>query len=160
MEFCWVGLAIFGVRLGQACAQLTNAWVKFSRVAQHRFLTGPSVCRRPNCPLTHQAKQRMGRIVRGSDCHSQRLDLLLRGRIEQFGCGVGLSQYENICGANRYSVGWCGSECHSVQLGGGAIVKAPKYQPMSLGAKKKRAPRKRETLWKKKEYRGKIQEKC
>jgi hypothetical protein len=40
-------------------------------------------------------------------------------------CGVGLSHYENICGANRYSVGWCGSECHSVQLGGGAIVKAP-----------------------------------
>ncbi len=39
-------------------------------------------------------------------------------------CGVGLSQYENVCGANRYSVGWCGSECHSVQLGGGAIVKA------------------------------------
>ncbi len=40
-------------------------------------------------------------------------------------CGVGLSQYENIRGANRYSAGWCGSECHSVQLGGGAIVKAP-----------------------------------
>jgi hypothetical protein len=40
-------------------------------------------------------------------------------------CGVGFSQYENVCGANRYSVGWCGSECHSVQLGGGAIVKAP-----------------------------------
>jgi hypothetical protein len=45
------------------------------------------VCRRPNCPLTHRAKQRMGRIVRGSDCHSQRLDPLLRGRIERFGCG-------------------------------------------------------------------------
>ncbi len=41
-------------------------------------------------------------------------------------CGVGLSKYENVCGANRYSVGWCGSECHSVQLGVGAIVKAPK----------------------------------
>ncbi len=41
-------------------------------------------------------------------------------------CGVGLSQYENVCGANRYSVGWCRSECHSVQLGGGAIVKAPR----------------------------------
>jgi hypothetical protein len=36
-----------------------------------------------------------------------------------------LSQYENVRGANRYSAGWCGSECHSVQLGGGAIVKAP-----------------------------------
>ncbi len=40
-------------------------------------------------------------------------------------CGVGLSQYENVSGANRHSAGWCGSECHSVQLGGGAIVKAP-----------------------------------
>ncbi len=40
-------------------------------------------------------------------------------------CGVGLSQYENVCGANRYSVGWFGLECHSVQLGGGVIVKAP-----------------------------------
>jgi hypothetical protein len=36
-----------------------------------------------------------------------------------------LSQYENVRGVNRYSAGWCGSECHSVQLGGGAIVKAP-----------------------------------
>jgi hypothetical protein len=127
-----VGLAIFGVRLGQACHQLTHAWVKFSRVAQRHFLTAPSMCHRPNCPLTRWAKQRMGRIVRGSDCHSQRLDPLLRGLTERLGvvglsdpCGVGLSQYENVCGANRYSVGWCGSECHSVQLGGGAIVKAP-----------------------------------
>jgi hypothetical protein len=130
-----VGLAIFGVRLGQACAQLTHARVKFSRVAQRRFLTAPSVCRRPNCPLTRQAKQRMGRIVRGSDCHSQRKDPLLRGRTERLvglsdPCGVGLSQYENICGANRYSVGWCWSECHSVQLGGGAIVKAPWIQTL------------------------------
>ncbi len=82
-----MGLAIFGVRLGQACAQLTHAWVKFSRVAQHHFLTAPSVCRRPNCTLTRRAKQRMGRIVRGSDCHSQHLDPLLRGRTERFGCG-------------------------------------------------------------------------
>jgi hypothetical protein len=82
-----VGLAIFGVRLGQACAQLTHAWVKFSQVAQRRFLTVPSVCHHPNCPLTRQAKQRMGRIVRGSDCHSQCLDPHVRGRTEQFGCG-------------------------------------------------------------------------
>jgi hypothetical protein len=87
VEFCWVCLAIFGVRLGQACAQLTHAWVKSSGVAQLRFLTAPSVCRRPNCPLTCRAKQKMGRIVRGSDCHSQHLDPLLRGRIERFGCG-------------------------------------------------------------------------
>jgi hypothetical protein len=40
-------------------------------------------------------------------------------------CGVGLSQNVSVCGANHYSVGWCGSECHSVQRGGGAIVKAP-----------------------------------
>ncbi len=46
-----MGLAIFGVRLGQACAWLTHAWVKFSRMAQWRFLTVPSVCRGPNCPL-------------------------------------------------------------------------------------------------------------
>ncbi len=38
----------------------------------------------------------------------------------------GEAENENVCGANRYSVGWCGSECHSVQLGGGTIVKAPK----------------------------------
>jgi hypothetical protein len=159
-----VGLAIFGVRLGQACAQLTHAWVKFFRVAQRRFLTAPSVCHHPNCPLTLRVKQRMGwvvrgsdctwaglyvgrivcgsdctwvglyvgRIVRGSDCHSQSFDPLLRGRIEWLGvvglsdpCGVGLSQYENVCWANRYSVRWCGSVCHSVQLGGGAVVKAP-----------------------------------
>jgi hypothetical protein len=82
-----VGLAIFGVRLGQACAQLTHAWVKLSRVAQRRFLTAPSVCRCPNCPVTRRAKQRMGRIVRGLDCHSQRLDPLLRGQTELFGCG-------------------------------------------------------------------------
>ncbi len=82
-----MGLSIFGVRLGQACAQLTHAWVKFSRVAQRRFLTAPSVCRRLNCPLTCQAKQRMGRIVRGSDRHSQRLEPLLRGRTEWFGWG-------------------------------------------------------------------------
>jgi hypothetical protein len=87
VKFCWVGLAIFGVRLGQACAQLTHAWVKFSRVVQRRFLTAPSVCRCPNCPLTRQAKQKMGQIVRGSDCHSQHLDPLLRGQIEWFGCG-------------------------------------------------------------------------
>jgi hypothetical protein len=29
----------------------------------------------------------MGRIVRGPDCHSQRLDPLLRGRTERFGGG-------------------------------------------------------------------------
>jgi hypothetical protein len=34
-----VGLAILGVRLGQACTWLTHVWVKFSRVAQRRFLT-------------------------------------------------------------------------------------------------------------------------
>jgi hypothetical protein len=82
-----LGGVLLGVRLGQACAQLTHAWVKFSRVAQRRFLTAPSVCRRPNCPLTRRAKQRMGRIVHGSDCHSQRLDPLLRGQTERFGCG-------------------------------------------------------------------------
>ncbi len=87
MEFCWVGLAVLGVRLGQACARLTHAWVKFSRVAQRHFLTAPSVCHRPNCPLTRRAKQRMGRIVRGSDCHSQCLDPLLRGGTDRFGCG-------------------------------------------------------------------------
>ncbi len=125
-----MGLTIFVVRLGQACAQLTHAWVRFSRVAQCHFLTAPSVCHCPNRPLTRQAKQRMGQIVRGSDCHSQRLDPLLRGRTERFGvvrlsdpCGVRLSQYVNICGANRYSVGWCGSECPSASTGGGVIIK-------------------------------------
>jgi hypothetical protein len=74
----------------------------------------------------------MGGIVCGSDCHSERLDPLLRGRTKQFGgvrqnnpCGVEWSQNENVCGANRYSVGWCGWECHSVSMGGGLIIKAP-----------------------------------
>jgi hypothetical protein len=31
-------------------------------------------------------------------------------------------------GVNRYSVGWCGSECHSVQLG----VAYPSWHPISL----------------------------
>jgi hypothetical protein len=84
-----VGLAIFGVRLGQPCARLTHVWMKFSRVAQGHFLTAPSVCHGPNCPpLPRQAEQRMGWIVCGSDCHSQRLDPLLRGRTEQFGGGL------------------------------------------------------------------------
>ena len=80
-----MGLSIFGVRLGQACAQLTHAWVKFSGVAQRRFLTAPSVCRCPNCPLTRRAKQRMGRIVRGSDCHIEHLDPLLRVELSGLG---------------------------------------------------------------------------
>jgi hypothetical protein len=116
-----VGLAIFGVRLGQACAQLIHAWVKFSRVAQRRFLTAPSVCRRPNCPLTCRAKQRMGRIVRGSDCHSQSLDPLLKGQTERFGCG----RTTEPCGESLQCRMQCRSECHSVQLRGGTIVKAP-----------------------------------
>ncbi len=45
-----MGLAIFGVRIGQACAWLTRAWVKFSWVAQRCFVTAPSVCRDLNCP--------------------------------------------------------------------------------------------------------------
>ncbi len=70
-----------------------------------------------------------GEAENGSDCHSQRLNPeVLSGlgvvRLSD-PCGVRLSQYENVCGANRYSVRWCGSECHSVQLGGGAIIKAP-----------------------------------
>jgi hypothetical protein len=27
--------------------------------------------------------------------------------------GVGLSDNVNVFGSNHYSVGWCGSECHS-----------------------------------------------
>jgi hypothetical protein len=62
----------------------------------------------------------MGRIIHGSDCHSQRLNPLLRGRTERFGvvgqsdpCGVGLSQYVNVYGANHYSrMVWVGmSQC-------------------------------------------------
>ncbi len=67
-EFCWVGLAIFGVRLGQACAQLTHAWVKFSRVAQRRFFNS-AICvsspeLSPNPP---------GEAENGSDCTWVRL---------------------------------------------------------------------------------------
>jgi hypothetical protein len=62
-----------------------------------------------------------GLDVHGSDCHSQHLDPLLRVELSGLGmvrqsdpCGVVLSQYVNVCGANNYSVGWCRSECHSV----------------------------------------------
>ncbi len=44
---------------------------------------------------------------------------------------------ESVCKhwiRNHYSVGWCGSECHSVQLGGGAIVKAPLILGMKWGS--------------------------
>ncbi len=71
-------------RLGEACAQLTHAWVKFSWVAQRRFLTAPSVCHCLNCPPPCRGEQRMGRIAHGSDSHSQHLDPLLRGRTERF----------------------------------------------------------------------------
>jgi hypothetical protein len=63
----------------------------------------------------------VGRIIRGSDCHSLCLDPLLRGRTEQFGGGQTVQslwgRIVSICKclwANHYSVGWCGSECHSV----------------------------------------------
>jgi hypothetical protein len=143
VEFCWVGLARFGVRLGQACAQLTHAWVKFSQVAQRCFLTAPSVCRRPNCPLTRRVKQRMGQIVRGPDCHSQCLDPLLRGRTERFGCGRTVrplwgrivSIWKHLWGESlqcrMVRVGWCGSECHSVQLG---VAQSSRYR-QSLAAR-------------------------
>jgi hypothetical protein len=52
------------------------------------FLTAPSVCRGLNCsPPPCRAEQRICRIVHGSDCHSQCLDPLLRGRTERFGGG-------------------------------------------------------------------------
>ncbi len=83
-----MGLAIFGLGLGQACERLTHALVQFSRVAQWRFLTAPSVCHGPNCPPPPRwAEQRMGRIIRGLDCHSECLYPLLRGQTEQFGGG-------------------------------------------------------------------------
>ncbi len=99
-------LAIFGVRLGQACARLTHPWVKFSRVAQHYFLTVPSVCRGPNCsppPLPGRAQngsdctwvvlsQPGVRSTSKSDCtwvglSQPTLGLLLRGQTAQFGGG-------------------------------------------------------------------------
>jgi hypothetical protein len=82
-----VGLAIFGVRLGQACAQLTHVWVKFSRVAQRRFLTAPFF-NSTICVSSHELSPNpSGEAENGSDCHSQCLDPLLRGRTERFGCG-------------------------------------------------------------------------
>ncbi len=96
-------------------------WWSALGVAQCRFLTAPSACPSPS----HQAEQRMGRIIRGSDCHSEPLDPLLRGRTERFGgglgqsdpCRVGLSQYVNVCGTKRYSVGWCRSKCQCLNKG-------------------------------------------
>ncbi len=47
----------------------------------------PSVCQGLNCPPPHWVEQRMGRIIHGSDCHSERLDPLLKGETERFGGG-------------------------------------------------------------------------
>jgi hypothetical protein len=72
-----VGLAIFGVRLGQACAQLTHAWVKLGGVGNSAIcVSSPKLS--PNPP---------GEAENRSDCHSQRLDPLLRGQTERIGCG-------------------------------------------------------------------------
>jgi hypothetical protein len=60
----------------------------------------------------------MGRIVCGSDYHSEHLDPPLRGQTEWFKGGwtvrplwSQIVTIGNVCGANRCSVGWCGSEC-------------------------------------------------
>jgi hypothetical protein len=122
IDLCLGGTLLGGsrhiwVRLGQACTRLTHALVKFSWVAQRRFLTAPSVCRGPNCPPPPPP----GGAENRSDCHSQHLDPLLRVELsglrvfeQSDPCGVRLSQYVNVCRPNRYSVGWCRSECHSV----------------------------------------------
>ncbi len=120
-----MGLAIFGVRLGQACAQLTHAWVKFSRVAQHCFLTVPFVCRRPNCPLNRWAKQRIGWIVHGSDCHSQCLDPLLRGRTERFG---GWSDYPTPVGSDCLNMLTFVGRIVTVSDGAGRSVTVSKWR--------------------------------
>jgi hypothetical protein len=72
-----------------------------------------------------QAEQRMGWIIRGLDCHSECLEQFYGVELCSLGlvgqsdpCGVGWSQYVNVCGTKRYCVGWCGSECHSVYTGG------------------------------------------
>jgi hypothetical protein len=52
------------VRLGQACARLTHAWVKFSWVMQRSFLTAPYVCHGPNCTPTPPP----GGAENGLDC--------------------------------------------------------------------------------------------
>ncbi len=51
------------------------------------FLRLPSVCHGLHCSPPPQAERKMGQTVRGSDCHSECLDPLLRGRAEQFGGG-------------------------------------------------------------------------
>jgi hypothetical protein len=62
----------------------------------------------------------------------------MRGQTEQFGGGrtvrslwVGLSQYENDLGSNRYNVGWCGLKCHNV--GDGLIIRAPEIIAVFVG---------------------------
>jgi hypothetical protein len=121
-----VGLAIFGVRLGQPCVQLTHAWVKFSWVAQRRFFNSAI------CVSWSELSPPLGGAESGSDCswvglfvgwivtanvftNFQGVELSSLGVVGQSDpCGVVLSQYVNLCGVNPYSVRWCGSECHSV----------------------------------------------
>ncbi len=75
--------------------------------------------------LPHFVEQRIAKFsvvqTHKLDCHSQRFDPLMRGRLsdlelaEQYDpYGVGVSQYENFLGSIHYSVGWYRSECHSV----------------------------------------------
>ncbi len=104
-----MGLAILGVKLGQACARLTHASVKFSSSGVATFFNSAICVLWSGLSPPPQTEQRMGRIVRGSDCHSQLLDPLLRGRTERFGGGRTVQPLwgwiVNVCGANHYSVG-------------------------------------------------------
>jgi hypothetical protein len=57
----------------------------------------------------------MGRIVCGSDCHSELLDPLLSDRTEGF---VVAEQSVYFWGKLSQNVNVCGLNCHSVQMGG------------------------------------------
>jgi hypothetical protein len=83
-----VGLAIFGIRLGQAYAWQTHAWGEVLSVGAAPFFNSAIFLSCSELSPPRLAEQRMGLIVHGSDCHSQRLDqLLLRGQTEQYGGG-------------------------------------------------------------------------
>jgi hypothetical protein len=80
-----------------------------------------------------RAEQRMGRIVRGSDFHSQRLDPLLRGRTEQFGVvrsvrplwGRMVTICKCLCGRIATVSEGAGRSVTVSKRGGGVIIKAP-----------------------------------
>ncbi len=107
MVACWVGSTIPRVKLGQHMRTTLHAAV----VSHHQaglIVTSRTACAGRIITVTiRPPRKRPGRKIRSL------IVLTL--------CRKAAAWH----GANRYSVRWCRSECHSVQLGGGAIIRAP-----------------------------------